>query len=687
MAITGTFQADFSQFQAAVAAAETKLVSFETGSSKVTSALGRMETSLSGRKLIQDASLAVQAVENIGGVSKLTEAELQRLATQASAAADKMRAMGIEVPPGIQRIAGELKEVGTAASGSTSLLGGMAAQLTGMFTIGAVVAFGREVLAAGDTIMKMSDQTGIGTGEIQKLQYVAGQSGTSIESLVGAVQNLQLRLGDEGSGAAGALKKLNINFDDFKKLSAYEQMTQAAEGIKAIKDPTEQVTVAGALFGKTWKEILPAIKAGMQEVGDQAPIMADATVKSLDRVGDALAGAHQQATAWGGGVVLAIEGAGFAVGDFLSQFNPEHFGTATSTMLKLEGQFNKATEAANMLKGVWINGGIEVPVLKVAEAYHAVGLSAEEANRLEKELTRTAEVSIEVNRAAAAAEKERADKWIALLKEIAKVETDTRGTHDQGLLGLSAADQKASQLVMDTWLTANAAIEKSNAEMNDELRKVTMDTATYQDLKIWEAAEAQIAAFKGTAEQQAQYADAVWTRASLLASQVTYTAKETLTNITDEGINAMIKLVAANEKAIDDVKTKADAAKQAAAAQTYSVASAYSTGDLAARAAATGGMIAKDYYGNDYVYIPGVNAAPTGHRAEGGPVAAGASYLVGERGPELYTPGANGFITPNGSGGGATVVNHIYVNGTAADVARQVADRILRTMKTGARLS
>ena len=34
-------------------------------------------------------------------------------------------------------------------------------------------------------------------------------------------------------------------------------------------------------------------------------------------------------------------------------------------------------------------------------------------------------------------------------------------------------------------------------------------------------------------------------------------------------------------------------------------------------------------------------------RAEGGPVAAGSTYLVGERGPEYFTPSSSGSITPN----------------------------------------
>jgi phage-related minor tail protein len=50
------------------------------------------------------------------------------------------------------------------------------------------------------------------------------------------------------------------------------------------------------------------------------------------------------------------------------------------------------------------------------------------------------------------------------------------------------------------------------------------------------------------------------------------------------------------------------------------------------------------------------------HVATGGPVASGYTYLVGERGPELFVPGASGAIVPNeglgtvltGSAGGWT---------------------------------
>lgn len=59
-------------------------------------------------------------------------------------------------------------------------------------------------------------------------------------------------------------------------------------------------------------------------------------------------------------------------------------------------------------------------------------------------------------------------------------------------------------------------------------------------------------------------------------------------------------------------------------------------------------------------------------RARGGPVTAGMAYMVGESGPELFVPGRNGSIVPNGAGGG-TVIN-ISVSGAvdAASSARQI---------------
>jgi phage-related minor tail protein len=76
-----------------------------------------------------------------------------------------------------------------------------------------------------------------------------------------------------------------------------------------------------------------------------------------------------------------------------------------------------------------------------------------------------------------------------------------------------------------------------------------------------------------------------------------------------------------------------------------------------------------------------------GGRAEGGFVAAGQSYLVGERGPELFTPSASGRI--GGGGGGAVNVSISLPGVTDAASFRnsetQIAASLARVIARGAR--
>jgi hypothetical protein len=56
-----------------------------------------------------------------------------------------------------------------------------------------------------------------------------------------------------------------------------------------------------------------------------------------------------------------------------------------------------------------------------------------------------------------------------------------------------------------------------------------------------------------------------------------------------------------------------------------------------------------------------------GFAANGGQIQGGKSYIVGERGPELFTPGASGFVTPNhalGMGGSNNIVVNVDATGT-----------------------
>jgi len=57
-----------------------------------------------------------------------------------------------------------------------------------------------------------------------------------------------------------------------------------------------------------------------------------------------------------------------------------------------------------------------------------------------------------------------------------------------------------------------------------------------------------------------------------------------------------------------------------------------------------------------------------GTKATGGPVKKGGRFLVGERGPELFTPGVSGMITPNHALGGSTsIVVNVDASGSSVE--------------------
>lgn len=86
--------------------------------------------------------------------------------------------------------------------------------------------------------------------------------------------------------------------------------------------------------------------------------------------------------------------------------------------------------------------------------------------------------------------------------------------------------------------------------------------------------------------------------------------------------------------------------------------------------------------------IKSVTTVISGKRAEGGPVQSGSAYLVGEQGPELFSPRTSGSIIPNyalASGGGLT----INISGNTlldSSAGEKIADQIMRTLKRNLKL-
>ena len=79
----------------------------------------------------------------------------------------------------------------------------------------------------------------------------------------------------------------------------------------------------------------------------------------------------------------------------------------------------------------------------------------------------------------------------------------------------------------------------------------------------------------------------------------------------------------------------------------------------------------------------GLGKAFGGGAANGGPIKGGKTYLVGERGPELFTPGVSGMVTPNHAlGGGTSIVVNVDASGSNVEGDQESANEFGEQLAT-----
>lgn len=146
---------------------------------------------------------------------------------------------------------------------------------------GAVVAMLGSVADAADELDTLSARIDDTAGNVQRLQAISESYDVSLESMIGAIQVMQQKLGD--GKLDSALEKLNVNVEDFKSAAPAEQYVMAAEALAKIKDPAERAAAAQELMGKAAKANAGAFRDGVGDV-DRWIKMSDGAVSASDRI-------------------------------------------------------------------------------------------------------------------------------------------------------------------------------------------------------------------------------------------------------------------------------------------------------------------------------------------------------------------------------------------------------------------
>lgn len=186
-----------------------------------------------------------------------------------------------EFAKGLDKGLAKLNDFSKSAIQIGAALGGVGAAITAPFAA-ALASFTQ----VGSALNDMSERTGLSVEKLSELQYAAGQTGTSLDSVERALRFM-----------AKSGKDVNT-------------FSQVAKQIAAIEDPSKRAQAAIKAFGKTGTELLPMaaqldeLNKRFQELGI---VISTEQAQKADALGDAFDGlkAQFQAVAVAVGAALA----------------------------------------------------------------------------------------------------------------------------------------------------------------------------------------------------------------------------------------------------------------------------------------------------------------------------------------------------------------------------------------------
>lgn len=183
-----------------------------------------------------------------------------------------------------------LKQTATGFSNLKSIAGAFGVTLSAQFAVGAVIGFGKEILALGSKMTDLAARMGVGVEAAQEIKFALTQTGSSAEAGARAIGTMNDKLTEGKKGTVAALKSLNLEIGALRQMKPEDAFTAIAEAIRKVPDAMQQTNISREIFGKVGDELLPAIKQGIVGLRDEAhrlgQVISEEDIKALDDFGD-----------------------------------------------------------------------------------------------------------------------------------------------------------------------------------------------------------------------------------------------------------------------------------------------------------------------------------------------------------------------------------------------------------------
>lgn len=555
----------------------------------------------------------------------------------------------------VEKAVGDMKRVAAGARNLFAALG------VGLSVVG-IARFAKGVIDAGDRLNDLSQITGVSASKLSEYDFGLKQTGGDLDQLKRAFvvlgKNIAEGVNDPLSDSAQLMRNLGVEFQGREVAQVFEDLARAI-GRASDQDPNKIATIVKA-FGKGSEELIPFINQ-LDELGKQAresgAVLSDAFARDADAFNDAIAKAERTVTSF----------VSRALTPMLQVFNDLSSGDRLDEVSK--DLLNAQERLATLRKGD-------------SETIGQFLISDRDIANAEARVKQLSAILLEERRKFAGAARPQKTETQPTLptppgaRDTSGKDAEKEAQRLQRLF--DAEDRRIEQLKADQ---ARAA-EITDAISGDLRRAVAgaqLETITSEQ----EASAARLAIFSDEMSERIRLSDAGAQRQIELQTELNDTVRKIESFQTDSAtlrFNSMLDAWQDTGSRLKDVS--ADWLNDFSGRLTDALVSGKDDfGDFVRTIIADLARIRiqsalADFFGAGSSGAGALAGFLGLFKADGGPVSGGRPYIVGERGPELFVPGASGAIVPNSAlaGAGANVTVTLNVStGVQQTVRAEIA--------------
>lgn len=493
----------------------------------------------------------------------------------------------------------------------------------------------KKSIDSADSLKKVADKIGTTTEELSKLRYAADLTGVSSNTLDMAMQRFTRRLAEAANGtgeAKGALEEMNLSAKAMLQLPLEQRMQILADRFKAIENPADRVRIAMKLFDSEGVSLVNTLSNGSAELNKMTSeaqrlglVIDTKTAVAAETFNDNMTRLTSKLSALGIKISNAVLPYLVKMTDYLINFFDNiDFNYLSEFIKKLDKLAMQIvaviTALASLVAALKIYSTSMILAAKATELFNLalknnkilkfaswLGVLGDEANDLSKNFT-------------------------DLLKQVSEVTGVTIPDLSDGDM---IAKVSANYIPLRTKIDVDLKdIKTISDELEDKLSRA-IDSESWTSDIIERINEVNFDPIK---EKLKEFYDSSKTYQEAFA--------DGLVGGLESMEDAFVQFAQTGKLSFSDMANSiiADLVRIAVRSQI-----------TAPLANFLGGIDWGSMFGNSG-YTSYTDGWLSGARANGGQVSSNESYLVGEKGPEIFTPSTSGAIIPNNklSSGGSS---------------------------------